>query len=131
MTCEEKIVQASAEPAPVVVVPPRPELWAVAYFKPSDNVWFTCGCYSEKDARERVTRDSDARFIIRIPAENAQPSAPAGESVFLSNLHHAYAQIDGTYKWPNSREGDMLRRAKYEIERLLAHNPSAPAKSEG
>lgn len=37
-------------------------------------------------------------------------------SVYLENIHHAYAQTDGTYAWPNSREGDMLRRAKLEIE---------------
>ena len=40
-------------------------------------------------------------------------------SVFLSNIHHAYAQLDGTYKYPDSREGDMIRRAKKEIEDLL------------
>jgi len=41
-------------------------------------------------------------------------------SVFLENLHHAYAQTDGTYAFPNSREGDMLKRAKLEIESLHA-----------
>ena len=40
-------------------------------------------------------------------------------SVFLSNLHHAYAQTDGTYKFPNSREGDMLKQAKKELEAAL------------
>lgn len=39
-------------------------------------------------------------------------------SVFLENIHHAYAQTDGTYAFPNSREGDMLKRAKLEIESL-------------
>jgi hypothetical protein len=43
-----------------------------------------------------------------------------GGSVFLSHIFHAYAQTDGSYKWPNSREGDMLRRAKLEIETLLS-----------
>lgn len=42
------------------------------------------------------------------------------DSVFLSNLHHAYAQTDGTYAFPNSREGDMLKRAKVEIEQLIS-----------
>ena len=28
----------------------------------------------------------------------------------LSHIHHAYAHTDGTYEWPNSREGDMLSR---------------------
>jgi hypothetical protein len=39
-------------------------------------------------------------------------------SVFLQNLHHAYAQTDGTYAYPNSNEGDMLKQAKKEIEAL-------------
>lgn len=42
------------------------------------------------------------------------------KSIFLSNLHHAYAQTDGTYAFPNSREGDMLKTAKREIEALHA-----------
>lgn len=37
------------------------------------------------------------------------------KSTFLSNIHHAYAQTDGTYKFPNSLEGDMLKQAKKEI----------------
>lgn len=39
-------------------------------------------------------------------------------SAFQQAVHHAYAQTDGTYAWPNSREGDMLREAKREIEQL-------------
>jgi len=42
------------------------------------------------------------------------------KSVFLANLHHAYAQTDGSYVFPNSREGDMLKQAKREIETLGA-----------
>lgn len=42
------------------------------------------------------------------------------KSIFLENLHHAYARTDGTYAFPNSREGDMLRTAKREIETLLS-----------
>ncbi|MHB9102439.1 MAG: hypothetical protein ACYC2E_13090 [Sulfuricella sp.] len=41
-------------------------------------------------------------------------------SAFQQAAHHAYAQTDGTYAWPNSREGDMLREAKREIEVLRA-----------
>lgn len=41
-------------------------------------------------------------------------------SYFLQGVHHAYAQTDGTYAWPNSREGDLLRAAKAEIEVLRA-----------
>jgi len=40
------------------------------------------------------------------------------KSIFLENLHHAYAQTDGTYKFPNSRDGDMLRQAMREIEEM-------------
>jgi len=40
------------------------------------------------------------------------------KSVYLENIHHAYAQTDGSYAFPNSREGDMLKRAKVEIESL-------------
>jgi hypothetical protein len=36
-------------------------------------------------------------------------------SIFLGNIHHAYAQTDGTYAFPNSREGDMLKQAVREL----------------
>ena len=51
------------------------------------------------------------------------------KSVFLANLHYAYAQTDGTYKFPNNMEGDMLKQAKREIEqmRLKIKRPSNPA----
>jgi len=56
-----------------------------------------------------------------------EPTTPIGVcstvglgSAFQQAVHHAYAQTDGTYAWPNSREGDMLREAKREIERLRA-----------
>jgi hypothetical protein len=38
------------------------------------------------------------------------------KSVFLSNLHYFYAKTDGTYAFPNSSEGDLLKTAKKEIE---------------
>jgi len=41
------------------------------------------------------------------------------QSIFLENIHHAYAQTDGTYNFPNNREGDMLKQAKKEIECLI------------
>lgn len=44
--------------------------------------------------------------------------------VFLSNLHYFYAQTDGTYKFPNSAEGDLLKQAKKEIETLEKENAS-------
>ncbi len=37
-------------------------------------------------------------------------------SIALINMKHAYLQIDGTYAFPNSREGDILKQAKIEIE---------------
>lgn len=40
------------------------------------------------------------------------------KSVFLSNLHYFYAKTDGTYAFPNSAEGDLLKTAKKEIEAL-------------
>lgn len=44
------------------------------------------------------------------------------KSVFLSNLHYFCAQTDGTYKFPNSAEGDLLKQAKKEIEALETEN---------
>jgi hypothetical protein len=44
------------------------------------------------------------------------------KSVFLSNLHYFCAQTDGTYKFPNSAEGDLLKQAKKEIEDLEKEN---------
>lgn len=44
------------------------------------------------------------------------------KSVFLSNLHYFCAQTDGTYKFPNSAEGDLLKQAKKEIEALENEN---------
>lgn len=43
-------------------------------------------------------------------------------SVFLSNLHYFCAQTDGAYKFPNSAEGDLLKRAKIEVEALQREN---------
>ena len=40
-------------------------------------------------------------------------------STFLPNLHHAFARTDGTYAFPNSQEGDLLKTAKSEIEHHL------------
>lgn len=39
-------------------------------------------------------------------------------SVFLFNLHYFYAQTDGSYAIPSSADGDLLKQAKKEIERL-------------
>jgi hypothetical protein len=41
------------------------------------------------------------------------------KSTFHANIHHAYSQTDGTYAFPNTREGDMLKTAKREIEELI------------
>ena len=40
------------------------------------------------------------------------------KSIFLSNLNHFCAQTDGSYNFPNSQEGDLLKTAKKEIEEL-------------
>tara|TARA_R110002074_G_scaffold112896_1_gene241330 strand:- start:404 stop:727 length:324 start_codon:yes stop_codon:yes gene_type:complete len=39
-------------------------------------------------------------------------------SIFKANCHHAFAQTDGTYKWPDSQEGDLLKQAFAEITEL-------------
>ena len=44
------------------------------------------------------------------------------QSVFLSNMHHAFAQVDGTYRFPNSFEGDQLKQAMVEIAKLEREN---------
>lgn len=41
-------------------------------------------------------------------------------SIALGHMHHAYAQTDETYTFPNSREGDILKQSKKEIEELEA-----------
>lgn len=52
-------------------------------------------------------------------ADDGQSRLTVGlDSAFQQAVHHAYAQTDGSYAWPNSREGDMLREAKREIENL-------------
>lgn len=38
------------------------------------------------------------------------------KSTFLANLHHFCALTDGTYAFPNSQEGDLLKTAKTEID---------------
>lgn len=48
-------------------------------------------------------------------------------SAFLQGIHHAYAQVDGSYAWPNSREGDLLRAARAEIEALTKALANAEA----
>lgn len=40
------------------------------------------------------------------------------DSAFLQGVHHAYAKTDGTYGWPNSRDGDLLREGMKEIAEL-------------
>lgn len=44
------------------------------------------------------------------------------KSIFLSNVHHAYAQTDGSYNYPNSFEGDLIRQAVLEIKELRAYH---------
>lgn len=40
----------------------------------------------------------------------------------MQHFHHAYAQTDGTMKWPNSREGDMLRGAFNILKDIKVQN---------
>jgi hypothetical protein len=46
-------------------------------------------------------------------------------SIFLGNIHHAYAQTDGTYAFPNSREGDMLKQAVRELASMREERDEA------
>ena len=48
--------------------------------------------------------------------------ATNNSSVFLSNLHYFYAQTDGTYRIPKTPDGQLLKRAKKEIESLMQEN---------
>ena len=43
-------------------------------------------------------------------------------SVFLANLHYAFAQTDGTYQWPRGVVGDLLKQAKAELEAKNVYN---------
>ena len=45
-------------------------------------------------------------------------------AVFLANLHHTFAQTDGTYAWPKGVVGDLLKQAKKEIEAQQPKNHS-------
>lgn len=47
-------------------------------------------------------------------------------SVFLDNVAYLYKQTDGTYKWPNSAEGDQLKRAHKELSRVQAFERKLP-----
>ena len=61
-------------------------------------------------------RSKDQEFIAKM-----------NNSAFLQGIHHAYAQVDGSYAWPNNREGDLLRAAKAEIEALSMSLANAEA----
>lgn len=41
-------------------------------------------------------------------------------SEFLARARHFYGQTDGSYSWPNSCEGDLLKIASTEIAELRA-----------
>ena len=57
---------------------------------------------------EHVNSAADAQSLLNVGLGSS----------FQQAVHHAYAQTDGTYAWPNSREGDMLRQATHEIESM-------------
>jgi hypothetical protein len=52
-------------------------------------------------------------------------TTPTIVSIFLGNIHHAYAQTDGTYAFPNSREGDMLKQAVRELAAMREERDEA------
>lgn len=51
-------------------------------------------------------------------------------SIALEHMHHAYAKTDGTYDFPNSREGDILRRCKKELEELIKRSDNSECNKE-
>lgn len=61
-----------------------------------------------------------ARAAQAAPADANAVPVPPKQSVFLANLHYFFAQTDGTYKFPNGSEGDLLKQAKREIEAAQA-----------
>lgn len=74
---------------------------------------------------EHQARSQRAKFEAELSAILEVQRPALKPSVFLQNIHHAYAQLDGTYAWPNSREGDMLKQAKTEIEAAIAQAKGA------
>lgn len=87
---------------------------------------------AEEEAKVRAKLEAEAARLkfqqeeARIEKEEASKANAVGQSrspvglgsAFQQAVRHAYAQTDGTYAWPNSREGDMLREAKRENEQL-------------
>ena len=51
-------------------------------------------------------------------------------STFLDNTHYFYAQTDGSYAWPNSAEGDLLKQGHKEINELRAKLAAAEKDAE-
>lgn len=48
-------------------------------------------------------------------------------SIFLSNVKYFYARTDGTYAFPNSAEGDLIKQAVREIEELRSMVSQPPS----
>lgn len=76
-----------------------------------------CGYVVADATGKRAIVDTGAvRWLADMEARNKlMHPGPSSPSPFLQGVHHAYAQTDGSYKWPNSREGDLLRQAMKEL----------------
>jgi hypothetical protein len=86
---------------------------------PKKGIGMQCAkCY---DTVAVMLTDQEKRIraeYIGGPMSKPEMTDVIEESVFLANLHYFYAQTDGSYAIPNSKDGDMLKRAKVEIEQL-------------
>jgi hypothetical protein len=58
-------------------------------------------------SNKNETTPSKSRFSAWLCAKNQADLK--GE--ILDRMNHFYLQTDGTYKWPNSAEGDLLKMA--------------------
>jgi hypothetical protein len=81
---------------------------------------------NEEHPQEPRSRDNRERWDDDFPRSDGRDSKDTTllpRSLFLTNLHHAFAKEDGTYAFPDSTEGDLLKRAKVEIEGMLEAHP--------
>lgn len=83
-----------------------------------------CMLLEHSRALAAFVHDETVRSLANL---EGQPVQMQHRSVFLQNVHHAYAQTDGSFAWPNSREGDLLKQAHREISGLLNRTTDASA----
>ncbi len=52
-------------------------------------------------------------------------------SAFIQGVHHAYGRTDGSFAWPNSLEGDLLRQGLTELEAAITELRNTSKQMEG